>query len=778
MVLYFLLTLWKKTIIIYYINYKKNTEQQIAVLYTERKILMDKKTSRISAFLCAMAIIGNMGLINATADENSYKAVFNVNLSGEKKEISPYIYGVNESADLNTVTTTAVRQGGNRYTGYNWETNYSNAGEDWKNSSDTYLSASTVSGACAIRLSEDCQKHDIGYKFTTLQMAGYVSADANGSVSEDETAPSSRWNKVENTKNGVLSLTPDLDDGVVYMDEYVNYLVQTLGDSTTDTGIQGYSLDNEPALWNDTHPYLHSDPVSMKEFIDKSIDLAKVVKSIDPNADVFGGAFWGYLSYKRFDSLDTNDGEWDTIKAQGNYNWFIDYYLDEMKKASDENGSRLIDYLDIHYYAQDTSTQEGILQGVRTLYDENYVENSWIGEMKQWYPDDLPILPNVQNAIDTYYPDTKLAISEYNFYGGNQIEGAIAEAEALGCFADNGVYLATYWDCENGSPYAYSGINLFTNYDGNGSTFGDTLLETSIEDNSKSNAYASIDGNDDSKVDIVVTNKDTQNDEIATINLENSSSDYKSAVVYGIVDGSSDIVVLDKIDNIQGNSFNVDLPSLSVVHIVVSDNSNAFDDVDIYTPQETPTFTTVTFNASDYTDSDGNIVLNLDNPENISKIVIETECSSNQGSQYWYGGGGIGVILDSGWACKRFSFSKTSQTIEVPFDGYFSNSDLEEVVGNFASNKFEIQQWWASSEKDSDNGSDLDITYKTITVYYNNTTLGDVDGDGSANYLDLLMLKKHILGVSTLKDTSLADINSDGSINILDAIALKNSILK
>jgi hypothetical protein len=279
-------------------------------------------------------------------------------------------------------------------------------------------------------------------------------------------------------------------------------------------------------------------------------------------------------------------------------------------------------------------------------------------------------------------------------------------------------------------------------------------------------------------VDIVVTNKDTQNDEIATINLENSNSDYKSAVVYGIVDGSSDIVVLDKIDNIQGNSFNVDLPSLSVVHIVVSDNPNAFDDVDIYTPQETPTFTTVTFNASDYTDSDGNIVLNLDNPENISKIVIETECSSNQGSQYWYGGGGIGVILDSGWACKRFSFSKTSQTIEVPFDGYFSNSDLEEVVGNFASNKFEIQQWWASSEKDSDNGSDLDITYKTITVYYNNTTLGDVDGDGSANYLDLLMLKKHILGISTLKDTSLADINSDGSINILDAIALKNSILK
>ena len=33
------------------------------------------------------------------------------------------------------------------------------------------------------------------------------------------------------------------------MDEYVNYIIRTLGNSQSDTGIQGYSLDNEPALW-------------------------------------------------------------------------------------------------------------------------------------------------------------------------------------------------------------------------------------------------------------------------------------------------------------------------------------------------------------------------------------------------------------------------------------------------------------------------------------------------------------------------------------------------
>ena len=98
-----------------------------------------------------------------------------VNLNGEKKAISPYIYGVNEYGNTNNlrnVTAGAVRQGGNRYTGYNWETNYSNAGHDWINSSDTNIGDdSDGPGYAARRLSESCQKYNVPYKMTTLQMA-------------------------------------------------------------------------------------------------------------------------------------------------------------------------------------------------------------------------------------------------------------------------------------------------------------------------------------------------------------------------------------------------------------------------------------------------------------------------------------------------------------------------------------------------------------------------------------------------------------------------------
>ena len=56
---------------------------------------MNRKISRISACLTALIItssaFASVGYINANAEGTSYKTEFNVNLSGEKKEISPYI---------------------------------------------------------------------------------------------------------------------------------------------------------------------------------------------------------------------------------------------------------------------------------------------------------------------------------------------------------------------------------------------------------------------------------------------------------------------------------------------------------------------------------------------------------------------------------------------------------------------------------------------------------------------------------------------------------------
>ena len=50
-------------------------------------------------------------------------------------------------------------------------------------------------------------------------------------------------------------------------------------------------------------------------------------------------------------------------------------------------------------------------------------------------------------------------------------------------------------------------------------------------------------------------------------------------------------------------------------------------------------------------------------------------------------------------------------------------------------------------------------------------------GNKKHTSIDLLRLKKHILGISTIEDITSLDLNNDGTLNILDVIAFKNKLL-
>ena len=105
---------------------------------------------KITALLAAVAVTGGAftaPFSNVRKDTSNaaggYDMDITVDLKGERKEISPLIYGVNQyTTELKNVKTNSVRQGGNRMTAYNWENNASNAGSDWKHSSDNNLSNS------------------------------------------------------------------------------------------------------------------------------------------------------------------------------------------------------------------------------------------------------------------------------------------------------------------------------------------------------------------------------------------------------------------------------------------------------------------------------------------------------------------------------------------------------------------------------------------------------------------------------------------------------------
>ncbi len=752
-----------------------------------------------AGLLAGICVISNSAAVSvgvSAETTGSYDMNVAVNLAGEKKEISPYIYGINEYGNTSSyrdVTVNAVRQGGNRYSGYNWETNYSNAGHDWLHSSDTNIGDITDGAAYAAqKLSADCAENNIAYKMTTLQMAGYVSADKNGAVSESEAAPSDRWNTVEFRKDGELSLTPDLEDGTVYMDEYVNYLVQTLGDASTATGIQGYSLDNEPALWNDSHPYIHAEEVTNSELVSKSIELAKVVKEIDPKAEVFGPAFWGMLPCIQAGETggEFTDPDWQAVK--GNYSWYLDYYLDQMAQAEEEYGTRLLDVIDVHYYAQDCSTDEAILQAARSLYDPTYVENSWLQPYLGQY---FPFIPNIREAVDTYYPGTKIAISEYNLANisdekntGKAVVSAIAEAEALGCFAENEVYLATYWGTLPECPYVESALNLYTNYDGEGSAFGDTLVEAETEDISLATAYAAIDGTDDSKVTLVLSNKDKSNTENAVITLEGTDTAYKSAVVYAVTQNDSEIRIIDVQNDIENNTVTVELPPLSVAQIVIADE---LSDEEIYVA---PDITTeeVTYNFSDLELSENGFpMIPLGDKEHLTKAIINSTATCSSGAS-WFGGGGaltfnnlISATGESFWGAKSFMYSGGTTDTTITFDGYFTDSNQDEVQASIGDTYTEFQgNWWASSDND-EKGADVTVTYNTITLVYeyDNTTetilYGDANDNGDVEVADAVFILQGIADPSnaeymlTEAGKANADADGNGAVDAQDAFAIQ-----
>jgi PKD repeat protein len=425
--------------------------------------------------------------------------------------------------------------------------------------------------------------HDISmaagenYFLATLQACGYVAADANGAVTEAEKAPSARWKEVKFNKDSDYSLTPDTTDDYVYMDEYINFLTHKYGNASTATGVKAYGIDNEPALWVGNHPRIHPNQATCAEIVQKNIDLAKTVKRVDPYADTFGMVAYGFAELNTFQDAP----DWKTLK--GDYSWFLDYYLDSMKKASDTAGKRLIDVLDFHWYPEakgggqrvvfgsdstNIECNKARLQAARTLWDPTYTEDSWIG---QYCKDKLPLLSSVQASINKYNPGTKIGITEYSYGGDDHITGGIAQADVLGVYGKYGVYFASVW---GGGAYTASGFNIYTNYDGKGGTYGDTKVKAETSDVENSSVYASVDSKDSSKLHVIMINKNYDSPMTVNFNVAGNKN-YTSGRVFAFDRGSANIYEKPAIDSISGNKFSYTVPALTVCHIVLDSDSSA-----------------------------------------------------------------------------------------------------------------------------------------------------------------------------------------------------------
>ncbi len=474
-------------------------------------------------------------------------------LASAAKPISPYIYGMNFFAGSSlTNPVTLDRLGGNRWTGYNWETNASNAGRDWYYQNDTYMGKGTDPSGYAALGSLNAAANNDRALIVTVPISGYVAGDTNGPITRAQALDHSRFkeivpNKATKYPGSSLSLTPNKTDGYVFTDEFVNWVEETRDPSTPVF----YSLDNEPGLWGETlpaawhpgnpntnprtaphgagrtHGALHPYAPTFQELRDKTIANAGAIKDVNPNALVFGGVGYGWNDFTTLqDAPDkvTSPSHPGGDEPSGELH-FYEYLLQQVATAEAAQGRTLMDVLDLHWYPEaqgggvritennnSAAVVAARVQAPRSLWDPTYIETSWISE---WgtrinnQPGPVKLLPRVQRDVNDFKPGTKIAITEYNYGGTNHISGGIAQADALGVFGKQDVFAATFWNLHGdaNSQFASGAFKMYLNYDGAGGQFGDESINAATTSISQSAVYASLDSEDPNRMVLVAINR-------------------------------------------------------------------------------------------------------------------------------------------------------------------------------------------------------------------------------------------------------------------------------
>ncbi len=486
--------------------------------------------------------------------------------------ISPFVYGVNSQKPADT-RATVRRMGGNRQTAYNWELNASNAGSDYQHSSDDWPCTNLgytdcgVPGAQFIDFVLENQKRS-EQSLVTIPMLDWVSADKNGGVKEEDKPPSKRWARSFPKNPAGPAEKPDLADGKVFQDEFVRTLVKRFGPAAKG-GVRFYSLDNEPALWPSTHPRIHLTPTTYKEIAERTEATAAMITEIDPTAEVLGAVAFGWSEFMSLSSAPDPNKEYET---------YLEYYLATAKKLEAKYGRRLVHVLDVHWYPevkgykriteQDSShrTVDERVGAPRSFWDPTYQETSWIGD--QWKKP-IRLIPWLRELADKHYPGTKVSMTEYNFGTGDHVSGGIAQADVLGIFGREGLYVGNYWG--NGAgvgplpKYIAAAFKLFRNFDGKGGAFGDTAVKATF-DPEKASVYAATDSKVPGRLTVVVINKDQRASYTAAIKVSGGASCTK-AKAYRF-DGTSAEVVAVPPANVVGGEIRASLPALSATMLV------------------------------------------------------------------------------------------------------------------------------------------------------------------------------------------------------------------
>jgi len=504
-----------------------------------------------------------------------------VDLGTKTRAISPNIYGMDDytlTAPVPALVSLPIeRWGGDDATRYNYLLDVSNSAADYyfesfPNGTGGYPDVSQFN--TQVEQDETTKTATIGtvplIGWTTQRTTAcsYSVAKYEAQKQTDPYRPDCGLGVLLNGNN----IVNDPTDTSTAIDEtftsgWVQFLVNKFG-TAANGGVAIYDLDNEPEYWNAVHKDVHPMPMTYDELTTKGLTYAQAIKAQDPTALVSGFVISNWMNYF-YSASDVQSGystgpcycqngnPVDRI-AHGNVP-LIDYYLQQFAAYQQTNGTRLLDYVDIHTYfaangaafntAGDTTLQQARLNSTRVFWDPTYTDSRFTDPNNRTssapaYPPQL--IPMMRNWVATDYPGTKIAIDEYNWGGQEAINGALAQADILGIFGREGLDSGLLW----GPPSPTTQVpglvafEVYRNYDGAGSKFGDTALASTSANQGQLSVYGAQ-RTADGVVTIVIVNK-TYGDLTSTLSLPNLTATgpvkvflYNNANIAGIVAQSS-----------------------------------------------------------------------------------------------------------------------------------------------------------------------------------------------------------------------------------------------
>jgi hypothetical protein len=444
--------------------------------------------------------------------------------------------------------------------------------------------------------------------------------------------------KTDQYPGASLSLTPNKTDGYVFTDEFVNWAE----DYKDPNQPLWYSLDNEPGLWGEalpsgwqsgdeprpwenppypgfpassggrTHPLIHPFAPTFTEMRDKTVDHAAAIKSVNPNTKVFGGVGYGWNDFVSLqDAPDKNAHQAPSHPGgdQSGEMHFYEYLLNEVRLADQQHftpaelaeGKTLMDVIDLHWYPEAKSGTDpnggtritennnsaavvaARVQAPRSLWDPTYTETSWVSQWGTWQgsPGNMGpvrLLPRVKRDINDFKPGTEIAITEYNYGGGNHISGAVAQADVLGILGREGVFAASWWELDSGSSFVNGAFNIYRNFDGDGGQFGDTSIDANTSNIANSAVYASVDSTDPTRMILVAINRTSA--PLTTGLAVTSDYLFDRAEVFRLTSSSATPVQAADIEIDLVNAFQYTMPAYSVSTLVLHAAAGTAGDFD------------------------------------------------------------------------------------------------------------------------------------------------------------------------------------------------------